>query len=96
VLGLTEIITYVRAVLSKKKARRKFLMHFLYVNVFLQSKLGWLKQELREMRDRENRIRGDVKDVILSTEKDRHLLMAEIERQSEALEQLAFHRQSNH
>ena len=63
---------------------------------FVQSKLSWLKQELREFRDKENKLKSSMKDMVLSSEIDRQQLMAELERQSEVLEQLAYHRPSEY
>ena len=61
---------------------------YLYITL-CQSKLDWLKNELREQRDKEQRLRLDVRDVVCTSEKDRQYLVAEIHRQNDVLDQLA-------
>ncbi|KAK2187482.1 hypothetical protein NP493_164g03016 [Ridgeia piscesae] len=54
-----------------------------------RSKLDWLKSDLREQRDKEQRLKMDVRDIVCTSEKDRQYLVAEIHRQNDVLDQLA-------
>lgn len=47
-----------------------------------------MKTELRDNRDREKRLKHDVRSVVDGNEKDREFLVAEIQRQNDVLDQL--------